>query len=43
MDLGSAPASTTTVPEFPTALILPLFAVIILFSVAFIRRKMPNN
>ena len=37
------PTSTPTVPEFPTWIILPLFAVMILLSTIFIRKRMPKK
>ncbi len=35
--------TATPVPEFPTWVILPLFAAVILLSVVFIRKKMPKK
>lgn len=35
----STPSSTSTVPEFPTLIILPVFAVMILLSILFARKK----
>jgi type VI secretion system secreted protein VgrG len=37
------PTSTPTVPEFPTLVILPFFAVAILQSILFIRKRMPKK
>jgi hypothetical protein len=37
------PTSTPTVPEFPTCIILPLFAVIILLSIVFIRKRITEK
>ncbi len=39
----STPTPTPTVPEFPTLIILPLFAVIILLSIVFIRKRIPRQ
>jgi hypothetical protein len=39
MPLSSSP----TVPEFPTWIILPLFAVVILVLIAFVRKKIPEK
>jgi hypothetical protein len=38
-----APTPTPTVPEFPTWIILPLFAVAILLSTVFIRKRIPKK
>lgn len=40
---STSPNSTPTVPEFPTLIILPLFAVIILLSIVFIRKRIPKK
>jgi hypothetical protein len=41
---ASASASPTpAIPEFPTLIILPLFAVMILLSIVFVRKKIPRN
>jgi uncharacterized membrane protein YhdT len=41
----SSAASTPTpvIPEFPTWIILPLFAVVILVLIAFVRKKIPEK
>jgi len=39
----SSPSPTPTVPEFPTLIILPLFAIVILLSMVFIRKRIPKN
>ncbi len=39
----SSPSPTPTVPEFPALIILPLFAIVILFSMVFIRKRIPKK
>ena len=39
----TTPSSTPTVPEFPTWVILPLFAMVILLSIVFIRKRKPKK
>jgi len=39
----SSPSPTATVPEFPTLIILPLFAIVILLSTVFIRKRIPKK
>jgi hypothetical protein len=42
-DMAVTFSSTNQVPEFSTLSILLLFAVIILFSIVFVRKGMPKN
>jgi len=37
------PAPTSTIPEFPTWIILPIFAIGILLSIALVRKKTPKK
>jgi len=39
----SSPTPTPTVPEFPATIILPLFAVVILLSMVFIKKRIPQK
>ena len=39
----STPSPTPSAPEFPTWVILPLFAIVILLSIIFIRKRMPKK
>ncbi|MGD0204550.1 MAG: NosD domain-containing protein [Candidatus Bathyarchaeia archaeon] len=40
---NTTPSPTPTVPELPTWIILPLFAVVILLSIVFIRKRIPKR
>jgi hypothetical protein len=40
---SASPSPTPTVPEFSALVILPLFAVLILLSTVFIRKKIPKK
>jgi len=42
-DTADSVTATATVPEFPTWMILPLFALAILLSIAFIRKRIPKK
>ena len=39
----NTPTSNPNVPEFPTLMILPFFAAVILLSIVFIRKRMPKK
>ena len=41
--LHGAPKHSPTIPEFPTWIILPLFAVVILLSTVFVRKRMTKK
>lgn len=41
--IDTNPTPTPTVPEFPTWVILPLFAMVMLLSIVFIRKKIPKK
>jgi hypothetical protein len=41
--LSITPSPTPTVPEFPALIILPLFAIVILLSMVFIKKRIPKK